>query len=94
MWPGLAIFHYLDKKLKYLAFLKGWFSIWLNFRTDFAKFLLYWAKVQCCEWPNVKNVILPSGHTGWEERNEKGRGSEGCKKPLWWMFSKSQALIN
>ena len=39
---------------------KGPLSIWQHFEHILAK--SYWAKFQCCKWPNIENVIKPSGH--------------------------------
>ena len=30
----------------------------------FGKLLCYWANVNFCKWPNIENIIKPSGHTG------------------------------
>ena len=44
--------------------LKGPLSIFQNFEHTLAITLCYWAKFQCCKWPNIERVIKSSGHTG------------------------------
>ena len=45
------------------AFLEGLFSIWQNVEPTVANNLCYWANFCCSKYPNLEQIIWPSGHT-------------------------------
>ena len=48
---------------------KGSFSIWPNFELIWANFIWYWANFHRYKWPNIKQIILSSGHSDRRWRN-------------------------
>ena len=57
VWPDLAKFRHFGAKLKSLAILIRFILYLPKFCTYFGKF--YWANFQCCEWPNVWEIMQP-----------------------------------
>ena len=51
--------------LKMWPFSEGSNSDWPNYVLTLAWFICYLANFHCCEWPNIIQIIQPSGHTAW-----------------------------
>ena len=49
---------------KTLAILEGSFSVWKNIQPTLVKCCCKFGNFQCCKWPNIVQIIQPSGHTG------------------------------
>ena len=46
-----------------LAISEGIFSTWQYFEPTLEDFLCYWVNFLCYKWPNIEQIIWPSGHT-------------------------------
>ena len=63
MWPDLAKFWQFGKFLKSLAIFEALFTIWKVFEPTYFKKNCIGTNFHCCKWPNIEQIMWPSGHT-------------------------------
>ena len=58
---------------KLWPFWKSSFNSWEHFEFTLAKFIFFWANLQCLKWPNNMQIIQQSGHTACEHCGARPR---------------------
>ena len=61
--PDLAKFRHFGKILSLWECFWGFVYNWGKNRSKFSNFLCSWANFHCLKWPNIEQMLLPSGHT-------------------------------
>ena len=65
VWPDLTNYRHVGTNFKqaFATLFHGSFSIWQNLKPTLPIFCGFLAKLQTFKWPNIAQIISPSGHT-------------------------------